>query len=597
MKQTISKLLGIAAFAISAMFGLAVSSPAQAQVYAITCLPLNNTPTWPDRDVLSCGPNGGTHPNATATTVLDAIKALNNPVTDAYAKLQAQQPSVSVFRTTAEMTTWFTERGISPPAVSNANIGGLTAEGPTGVPLYTQIFENGATPANTAVHEMGHWIDYLDRGLAPGKNRLSELPLFRSMVLQDRNAFDLLQYPFIVEPKCGVGGVFYQAKDGNNQFICSSNGIGNTLNAPTYPTSTASSDVLDIAFRDQFDLQYIKAGQLETTTFREVFAEAYAVVEGNLDSGVGGYDKYFSGTRFNCTKNFVSKVRTSGTLPTQAEIEAWGCAVPCVVWPANPGPDYPLNGHMFNCMGLPRTSAELQFQSSIMNSANAAIAGYQNDRAKLNTKNVDVYIFYNGADALISKRLDVTGNSMTDGETGRSYVEAPVGNPKLPHASSLIYVYSVEEWKAQYGKIPAVYNAIYPGTVGHELGHQMDRIWANALAYAPTSTALISLNTTNQNYFMKALVWDWAAMSAADKATLWSSYPYLMTNSTTIKNSEMFAEQTAMNNGVGRGGSSGKVFIGSALRCSMWVVTQMKNNNGVFPPAPTSGQCSGHSTW
>lgn len=600
--KLLKKFLGVISLAFIGIAGLSFASPAQA--YTINCFPLNAVQTWPDRDVLACGPAGNS-PTATATTVLNAVKGLNAPMGDAYTKLQALQPTIFVFRTTAEMQLYYQERNLQVPPVSASTIAGQTIEN-AGVPLYTQVFENGAYPGNTAVHEMGHWFDYAYRGLAggnPAKNRLSEMPLFRSMVLQDRVNLDRLQYPAVVTPKCGAGGLFSGAKDGQGVYICSSNGAGNTLNSPTYPNTTGSADVLDIGFKEIFDLAYVKAGQPETLSYREMTAEAYAVVEGNLDGGIQGIDKYFAGTKFNCTKQFVQKVGTSGVIPTQAELEGWGCAVPCVVYPNPTQANYPLNGHLFNCMGLPRNSSEASYQTAIMNSANAAVAGYGTDRTKLNAKNVDVYIFYNGVDALITKRIDRTGNSLTYEETGRSFVEAPVGNTTLPNASSLVYVYTQTEWAAQAGFIPAYYNTgAYAGTVTHELGHQMDRIWSAALGYAPAATSLISLNTTNQAYYLKALAWDWAAISAANKNTLKQTYFYLFqdpANPVTLNNSEVFAEETAINNGIGRGGSTGKTFINSTLRCSRWVVTYMKNNNGTFPPTPdpVGGECYGNLAW
>lgn len=592
------KLLGLACLSFLGLAGLTVTSPAQA--FTINCFSLNAVMTWPDRDVLSCGPAGGL-PDATTQTVLTAIKGINTIMPNAYGKLLTQQPAVFVFRTTAEMQTYYNERGLMPPSVSVNTIGGQTPEN-GGVPLYTQIFANnvGAYAANTAVHEMGHWADYFYRTLGVATNRTSEIFLFRNLVNTDRGAFDRLTYPVAptpVVPQCGVGSIFTGAQNGAGAYICNGvNGTGNTF--LTYPNGTANADVLDLAFPNQFNPQFIQAPAVVTGAYREMFAESFAVENGNLDGGVRGIDKFFAAPRFDCTRKFVRKVGSSGILPTQGELEAWGCVVPCRAYPTAPGPNYPLNGHLFNCMGYPRSAAENTFQGAIMGNANSAIAGSAgfntDEKNKLNAKNVDIYVYYNGADALLSKRLDVSGSTVTSTQMGKSFVEPPVGNSTLPRTSSIVWVYNKTDWAAKAGTIPAApVSAQWPGTVNHEVNHQIDRIWAHDLGYAPAATALISLNSTQQAYYQKAIAWDWAAMSAADKATMWSTYPFVMINSTTVDNYQFFAEQVTD----GLADSAGFIFFNTKFTCATWVIVQMEANNGAFPAAPSAAKCYNHTTW
>lgn len=583
----------MAAFALAGFGGLTISAPAQA--YTMNCI--GSGASWPSTGVQSCGPVGGS-PDAQRTAVLNAVLAINGTMANAYGKLTAAAPRIFVFNNVGQMTTYFTERGLTVPAVAGTPAG-VTAYDANNNPLYSFVFTDyaGVYSPNAGVHELGHWADYLYRGLAYAapttSNRTSDMFLFRNLVVQDRASFDRLSYPVAptpAVPQCGAGSIFTGKKDGLGHYICSgATGTGAGLNTTYYPNGTVNADVLDIGFTEFMDVS-------TTTRFKEVFSEAFAVVNGALDGGIQGFDQYFAGTRFNCTKKFVQKIGQTGVNPTQADLEGWGCVIPCRAYPTVPGPNYALNGHLFNCLGYPRSAAELQYQNELMNGANAAIADFTTDqKTKFNTKNIDVYVYYNGADALLGKRIDVTGATVTTVQMGKSFVEAPVGNPTLPRPSSIVWAYNKTDWETKYATIPkSPSSSAYSGTVHHELGHQIDRIWAKDLAYAPTTTSLISLNNTNEAYYLKAVAWDWVNMSAADKATLWSSYPYVMTNASTIDNYQLFAAQTG---GIGLGGIAGYNFISTKLKCSQWVVTQMKNTNGSFPAAPTAGQCYNNTTW
>jgi hypothetical protein len=298
---------------------------------------------------------------------------------------------------------------------------------------------------------------------------------------------------------------------------------------------------------------------------------------------------------FKCSSLFVSTQITADRQPNASEYAASGCTPQCVVYPSPLGTTYPKTGHLYNCMGTPRNGTEQTYQTNIMSSLSSTITTFKGDLAKLSAKNVDFYVFYDPLDAYIVKGIAANPPSS---QIALSYVDPPAGNPNLPNASSILYVYTQAEWQTIYPAVPNAPKSIpFTGSADHELGHQMDRIWAQGLSYAPAATALISLNSTNQAYYLSALAWDYAAMSSADKATLWSTYPYLMVNSTTINNYEMFAEQKANSPGVGRGGTTGKSFLGLKLPCAQWVVNQLSSNNGAFPAAPSSGQCHSHTTW
>lgn len=274
-------------------------------------------------------------------------------------------------------------------------------------------------------------------------------------------------------------------------------------------------------------------------------------------------------------------------------------AVNCPKWPSPLGTNYALNGHIYNCMPTPRNGSESALQQQILNRVNAAVADFTGDmKTKFNAKNVDIVVSYNAVDGYA--KANVTPGSggepaSSANESGRSWV---LGNKNatIVNPTSMIFVYTQTQWSALGGAIPTSYNSTQVGgTLHHELGHQIDRVWAQYNGWAPAATAIVVNNSTNANYG-KAVNIDGQQLTAADITTIQNNYPRLLQNSTTLNINELFAEEVASVNGGGANASEDS-FISTKFRCSQWFVTTMKNTNGVPPAAPNPGLCNNKTVW
>lgn len=279
--------------------------------------------------------------------------------------------------------------------------------------------------------------------------------------------------------------------------------------------------------------------------------------------------------------------------------------VACPTWPlpVNPTATYPQNGHLYNCMPTPRNQAEQTFQLDVLATLNRAVAGdFGNDKkVKLSAKLVDIVISYDRGTSETKSGLPVTPSGTAPTETGRSFV-LPNQNSTLQHPTSILWVFTPAEWVP--GTIPSSLALLQEDrlsqTVKHELGHQIDRVWAQTPNnYPPTSTATI-VNNTNNKHFIQALQWDIDNLSQADRTTMATDpnlryYVFSTTPTFTTKNAEMYAEEfaiTVKNFPV----PAIDQWIFDHFKCSRQFLIAQSNANGV-PPATPPAFCYNHTTW
>lgn len=562
MKSFNTMLASIAVFAAllfsaSVANAAAIDNPVPEVNNGVTCIQRINGTYPEDGHYYYCGTN-----QTNKITFVNAIHTVFNAYPAVGTALQGNNASFYVFSNAVD-TANFTSSGTPTQQqlmnfyASNVNVTGFTT--PAGGPAVTYIFENMST------------------GTYPNTTPIANGLILHTILHEMGHAFDNAKG----EPS--VGGDYNLVVQKDQLFM-----TGNAVS----PSAATLRSTYAYALNPT-------ANNPPTPPWSELFAEEFANYVETNQPGIGAsslnVDSAAINPYFRCSSLFVSKEITANREPTTAEYASTGCTVQCVVYPSPLGTSYPKTGHMYNCMGTPRNGPETTLQNNIMASLNGVITTYKGDLAKLSAKNVDFYVFYDPIDAYITKGL---GGSPSATEIALSYLDPPVGNSSLPNASSILYVYNQTEWAALYPTIPSSINSTrFSGSASHELGHQMDRIWAQGLGYAPVDTARISSNTTNQAYYLSALAWDYAAMSPTDQATLWTTYPYLMIDSTHIDDYQMFGEQKANSPGVGLGGTTGKSFLAAKLTCSTWLVNQLSSNNGAFPAAPLAAQCHNHTSW
>jgi hypothetical protein len=211
----------------------------------------------------------------------------------------------------------------------------------------------------------------------------------------------------------------------------------------------------------------------------------------------------------------------------------------------------------------------------MMNSVSSAVAQLSPDElTKLKNANVQIKVFYNGTDA-----TQTLGENSSfppkPTETGRSWVIPNANTANLSIATSSVWMFTLNQFNALNGAIPTTFNSVQSGgTAHHELGHQMDRIWATQNALAPTASALVTGNTTPGfgQAFISALNFDGARLTSTDIQTL-------------------TGQTGPLDTFIARSGK---------FPCAAWVVAQMHTNNGTMPAVPdtrTPGSCYGKTSW
>ena len=243
--------------------------------------------------------------------------------------------------------------------------------------------------------------------------------------------------------------------------------------------------------------------------------------------------------------------------------------------PGFPNPGYPVStGNLYFCFPSTTIFTEQQLQLLAKNTVVGALSNWTSAvRAQLNAKHVDFYVFYNGFDAFQTLGISSPDPALKANETGRSWV-LPNRTPSLPNPTTSVFLFTVDQWNALQGRTPTTGDLVQKqlsGTVVHESGHQMDRVWAQLLNYTPTATALVTGNTsTGGNNYQTAINWDGARLTAQDISDLKTKYPRLLVDPTVanpkLSFAEIFAESIA--NYTGGGASSTEdTFITTRFPC------------------------------
>ncbi len=352
------KLMIAAALAVAGFLGLGAES---AMAYTVNCATaMANNQSWAGGTAIYCG-TAAELANVTYAMSTNAgymVDALNQSAqaASAYSAVTAADPTFILFNTPADGTTYYTERGLTVPAFTQA-LGQTPRGASTGKPTgTTYIFQynTGRTVTNgdielTTGHEFGHWVDYylgVQLKTTGTDRRLSSTTLFGHIATADlgtnantkpqQNLSQHTQGTTIVNYPCvqGGGGVFNNRQgDGTTQGseqICNgsnlvdgkpatgtaSNGYGPGLNTDY---SGVNATVLQAAWNDIYGSN------------KELFAESYVVFNNgynDLSQNTLSIDAYLLGTiptqKFACTQIYLQSVAQLGTIPT-SQLSTAGC--------------------------------------------------------------------------------------------------------------------------------------------------------------------------------------------------------------------------------------------------------------------------------
>ena len=246
----------------------------------------------------------------TAKLMPGAIWDMTSIASDAYSELASEAVPFYIFDKPADYNTYVTERSLGYPLVSSAGIFGRTVKNSsTGQPIFTAIFVKDTTGqsinvnykvAFSTVHEAGHSIDYIYRGLGSEPKELSNSQMYKDLLARDWVNFNAL-------PSCGTGGVFNGRKSLSGLWICSGSSH-NQLPLTSEFTGGNNEAVLQAATGDNY---------LDNA---EVFSNEVSRMAGNSTQGSVGISGYLDNSRFACSMYFVGTVIQSGVKPTAANM-------------------------------------------------------------------------------------------------------------------------------------------------------------------------------------------------------------------------------------------------------------------------------------
>lgn len=283
-----------------------------------------------------------------------------------------------------------------------------------------------------------------------------------------------------------------------------------------------------------------------------------------------------------------------------------------------PNYGYPANtGNLYFCLPAPRNSAETNLQVTIKNN----VAGSMNNfttaiRSNMQSRNINYYIFYNGTDAFDTLAVNTAPPEVNvkPNESGRSWIfPTNTTNKTTPVVAAFVWT------NTQYSNLglnsriptqsdfPTAQQTQLSGTVRHESGHHLSRVWAQQLSVAPLASSTIDQNYVN---WTKALNMDGTRLSAQDITDLKNTYSRFAVidangNVTGLRGNEIFAELIAMYTGGGAVPAEAP-FLNTNFPCAKWYTQQgFYASNGVTPnigtpkppTAPSPGACYGNTNW
>jgi hypothetical protein len=293
--------------------------------------------------------------NGMAGTIHDLDGAIG-PAKDGFDKLEAYSPesvdpipphssftfpnpglTFLLFQDPETYQQYFAERNLDSAdfdPVDDRHVVGLTSRDTTNkIAEYIVLFAKGVsdpneTPAAISIntyynieyataHELGHALDSSYAGLGSDPNLFSESNIFKEILQDDWDAFNLLT-------RCGIGGVFngrtgYDKPEGTKDWICSGAAHNQLPVTANYSSETTNSGILIKATEGNFD------------TDLETFANLVAIAAGQSTSGTFGLSGYMGGSRFKCSKHLVKTILNTGALPTAASMPS-GCRTSGTGW-------------------------------------------------------------------------------------------------------------------------------------------------------------------------------------------------------------------------------------------------------------------------
>ena len=290
-----------------------------------------------------------------------------------------------------------------------------------------------------------------------------------------------------------------------------------------------------------------------------------------------------------------------------------------------PPPGFPNNGYPANTNNLyfcfPTAVAgtpEDQLQLLARNTVASALSGYTTAiRANMQSRNINYYIFYNGRDAFDTLAVNIAPPEVDikDNESGRSWIfPNNTTNKTTPVVSAFIWTNTqyanlhLNTRTPTTGDLPTAQQNQLSGTVRHESGHHLSRVWAQQLSVLPLASSTIDQNYVNWG---KALNMDGSRLSAqavSDLETKYSRFAQIdpITHKATgLKGNEIFAELIAMYTGGGAVPAEAP-FLTTNFPCARWYTQQgFFASNGLTPnigtpkppTAPAPGACYGNTNW
>jgi len=350
MKRTISKLLGMAALAITAFavtpayaYTEANITNTNSQGQSWTCTQQNAGTYAQNGHYYYCGdPNLPINQLSHKNGYMTALQSL-----PAYTQTQmnAQGVDVTVFCTAREYEIYYNGTITLPAGATRRSLASFYQPGTKRIAVFqylTDVGQDCSTPTGTGSnnkvaiysqgyglmrHEIGHFIDiHMNVPANQYKHSLNKttapIPLYRQYLQKD---IDWINDPVRAGHLIPCNNLFTSSTrdvfvngSGVTTPICS----GSTLNSAF--TGFSNFQIMSsIKGFNYFLTRYVETTGLPTTeTWRELFPETFPYSVGTVGTGPSGAasDFYLNGSYFLCSKRYVEIVSKTGAPPQAADL-------------------------------------------------------------------------------------------------------------------------------------------------------------------------------------------------------------------------------------------------------------------------------------